>query len=48
MKKALRPGGIVCSQGSSFWIELNHVKETIDACGKHFKNTRYAVAAVPR
>lgn len=48
MKKALRPGGIVCSQGSSFWIDTKHVKETLDACGQHFKNVNYAVCAIPR
>lgn len=47
MKKALRPGGIVCSQGSSVWIDLNHVKETIDACARQFPNVTYATALVP-
>ncbi|CRK99888.1 CLUMA_CG013191, isoform A [Clunio marinus] len=47
MKKALRPGGIICSQGSNFWIDLEHVKETLKACACHFKNTSYAMAMVP-
>lgn len=47
MKKALKPGGIVCSQGSSFWIDINHVKETLEACGRQFPNVRYATAMVP-
>jgi spermidine synthase len=47
MKKALRPGGIVCSQGSSFWIDLPHVKETLEACGRQFKNVSYATSQVP-
>lgn len=47
MRKALKPGGIVCSQGSSFWIDLPHVKETLAACGRQFKNTSYATAMVP-
>lgn len=47
MRKALKPGGIVCSQGSSFWIDMKHVKETLDACASQFKNTRYAAAMVP-
>lgn len=47
MRKALRPGGIICSQGSSFWVDLPHVKETLDACGRQFKNVSYATAMVP-
>lgn len=47
MRKALKPGGIVCSQGSSFWIDLPHVKETLEACGRQFKNVSYATAQVP-
>lgn len=47
MRKALKPGGIVCSQGGSFWIDVAHVKETLDACGRQFKNVSYATAVVP-
>jgi spermidine synthase len=45
MKNALRPGGIICSQGSSFWIDVPHVKETLDACGQHFNNVSYAMVS---
>lgn len=45
MKNALKPGGIICSQGSSFWIDAKHVKETIDACSQHFKNVSYAIVS---
>lgn len=47
MKKALKPGGIVCSQGSGFFVDLKHVKETVKACSRQFKNTKYATALVP-
>jgi spermidine synthase len=47
MKRALRPGGIVCSQGSTFWIDMKHVKETLESCRKQFKNVAYAVSSVP-
>lgn len=47
MKKALRPGGIVCSQGSSFWIDILHVKETMQACLAQFPNVNYATTMVP-
>lgn len=42
MKQALKPGGIVCSQGSSFWIDLQHVKDTLDACARQFPKVAYA------
>jgi spermidine synthase len=45
MKQALKPGGIICSQGSSFWIDVAHVKETLQACGQHFKNISYATVS---
>lgn len=47
MKKALRPRGIVCSQGSNFWIDTKHVKETLDACRRQFPKVGYAIAMVP-
>lgn len=47
MKKALKPGGIVCSQGSSFWIDIKHVQDTVEGCRRQFKNTSYAMAMVP-
>ncbi|XP_055386739.1 spermidine synthase [Condylostylus longicornis] len=47
MRKALRPGGIVCSQGGTFWTDLQHVKETIENCKKQFPNVGHAVTAVP-
>lgn len=39
MKKALRPGGIVCSQGSSFWHDLPTVKDTLEACKFELKSS---------
>lgn len=47
MKKALKPGGIVCSQGSNFWIDMKHVKETLDSCSRQFPKVGYAMALVP-
>lgn len=47
MKRALRPGGIVCSQGGTFWADMQHVRETLDHCRAQFATTGYAVAAVP-
>lgn len=47
MSKALRPGGVICAQGSSFWVDFKHVKQTLDDCGRFFKNVKYATAMVP-
>lgn len=47
MKAALKPGGIVCSQGGTFWTNLDHVKETLDHCRGQFPVASYASASVP-
>ncbi|XP_055592829.1 spermidine synthase [Uranotaenia lowii] len=46
-RKALKPNGIICSQGGTFWIDKKHVKETLDHCRKHFPVVGYGVANVP-
>lgn len=47
MKKALRPGGIVCSQGGTFYTDLKHVKDTMDSCRRQFSNVSLATTNVP-
>ena len=47
MKGALRSGGIICSQGSGIYVDLKHVKHTVEGCRLHFKNTRYATIFMP-
>ncbi|EDW81761.1 uncharacterized protein Dwil_GK10845 [Drosophila willistoni] len=47
MKNALKDGGIVCSQGGSFWLDIAHIKKTMDGCGQHFAKVAYAVTSVP-
>lgn len=47
MRQALKPNGIVCSQGGTFWTDLNHVKETLAHCRAQFPVCGYAVASVP-
>lgn len=47
MRAALRPGGIVCSQGGTFWADMRHVRETLDHCRAQFASIGYAVASVP-
>lgn len=47
LKEALRPNGVICSQGGTSWVGLNHVEQTINHCKKHFDVVRYALASVP-
>lgn len=47
MKAALKPNGIVCSQGGTYWTNLDHVKETLDHCRGQFPVASYASASVP-
>lgn len=47
MKNALRKGGIVSSQGGSFWLDQNYIKKTMDGCKQHFAQVAYAVTSVP-
>ncbi|XP_061389426.1 spermidine synthase [Musca vetustissima] len=47
MKTALREGGIVCSQGGSFWLDPEHVKHVLSGCRVHFPNVSYAVTSIP-
>lgn len=47
LKEALRPNGIICSQGGTLWSQLEHVKDTLSNCRKHFGVVRYATSSVP-
>ncbi|XP_068081931.1 spermidine synthase isoform X3 [Anabrus simplex] len=47
MQKALRPGGIVCSQVGTVWGNIEHVVETLRCCQTSFSSAALAYAAVP-
>ncbi|KAH8382298.1 hypothetical protein KR009_002776 [Drosophila setifemur] len=47
MKHALKEDGIVCSQGGSFWLDLDYIKKTMTGCKEHFAKVAYAVTSVP-
>ncbi|CAB3359402.1 Hypothetical predicted protein [Cloeon dipterum] len=47
MKSALRPGGIVCSQGETVWTCMHLVHKMVSDCSRHFPSTAYAYASVP-
>lgn len=47
IKRALRKGGVMCSQGSSFWLDQDHIKNIMTNCRKHFTNVVYGVTSIP-
>ncbi|KAL3270792.1 hypothetical protein HHI36_021315 [Cryptolaemus montrouzieri] len=47
LKDALKPNGIICSQGGTVWAGVDYIKNTLDHCRKYFKEVRYPVASVP-
>ncbi|XP_059051423.1 spermidine synthase [Achroia grisella] len=47
MKKALKPGGIVCSQAGTVWNDLELVTSTLRYCKNQFAVAAYAYASVP-
>lgn len=47
MKRALKPNGVICSQGGTFWTDMAHVKTTMDHCRKQFPTVGYAITSVP-
>lgn len=47
MKNALKPNGVICSQGGTFWTDIDHVKATMKHCRKYFATVDYAITSVP-
>lgn len=47
LKSALRPGGIICSQAGTPWIDMGMIKETLGYCRIHFPTVGYATVSVP-
>uniref|UniRef100_A0A240SXG2 PABS domain-containing protein n=1 Tax=Glossina palpalis gambiensis TaxID=67801 RepID=A0A240SXG2_9MUSC len=47
MKNSLREGGIICSQGGSFWLDYTYIKKQMLNCSIHFPRVSYAVTSVP-
>lgn len=46
MKRALRPGGIVCSQADTFWGHLENVVSMHNHCKTVFAKAAYATSYV--
>ncbi|KAJ3275640.1 hypothetical protein HDV01_007643 [Terramyces sp. JEL0728] len=47
MRKALLPGGIICTQGECQWLHLNLIKTVLDNSKKLYPVVEYAWASVP-
>lgn len=47
MKNALRPNGIVCCQGETFWIFRDLIKKIISFAGNIFPSVSYAQTQIP-
>nr|KAF7417125.1 hypothetical protein H0235_011656 [Vespula pensylvanica] len=47
MKTALKPGGIVCSQAGTAWMNLDHVVKTFQHCKSSFAIVDYGITSVP-
>lgn len=47
MRKALRPGGIICSQGECIWLHLELIRPMIHACKNIFEAVDYAYTTIP-
>jgi len=47
MKRALRPGGIICSQGECMWYNLDLIKGILKFCRTLFSSAEYAYTTIP-
>ncbi|KAK1316026.1 hypothetical protein QJS10_CPA05g01450 [Acorus calamus] len=46
--KALRPGGVVCTQAESIWLHMHIIEEIVSVCRQIFKGSvNYAWTTVP-
>ncbi|XP_035697345.1 spermidine synthase-like [Branchiostoma floridae] len=47
MKEALRPGGIVCTQGECMWLHLDLIRDMQDFCGSLYPHVAYSYCTIP-
>lgn len=47
MKKALKPNGIICSQGECLWLHLDLIRTMKDFCEKNFPKFGYSYTTIP-
>ena len=47
MHAALRPGGIICTQGESIWLHVHLIRPLIDSIKDKFESVEYANISIP-
>jgi spermidine synthase len=47
MRKALKPGGIICTQGECQWLHLPLIKQVLTASKKIYPSVGYAYTTIP-
>ncbi|XP_066153664.1 spermidine synthase [Euwallacea fornicatus] len=47
LKTALKCNGVISSQAGTLWTDVNHIKQTMKNCRKHFPVVKYATSNVP-
>lgn len=49
MHRALKPGGVICTQGESVWLHLDLIKQCFEMCREVFVggNVTYAYCCIP-
>ncbi|KAL3920095.1 MAG: hypothetical protein SGILL_003433, partial [Bacillariaceae sp.] len=47
MHDALRPNGIVCTQGENMWIHFDLIRDLMACCSEMFDRAEYATTTVP-
>lgn len=47
LKRALRPGGIICNQGECQWLHLDLIAKVLGDCGAAFPTVEYAFTTIP-
>ncbi|XP_052222272.1 spermidine synthase-like [Dreissena polymorpha] len=47
LKAALKPNGIICSQGENLWLDLHVADQLLSSCRSLFPSIGYAFAGIP-
>jgi spermidine synthase len=47
MLRALKPGGVLCTQGECQWLHLELITSVVKACADIFGTVEYAYTAMP-
>jgi len=47
LRQALRPGGVICTQGECMWLHLELISEVMSHCRELFPTVDYAYTCIP-